>query len=589
MTSRWREVGLVAVIAGLCSAGIVLASRSSYFFADDWSNLAQARQHGMSWSYLQLSYAGHFAPVHRVLDWLWSVKFPLNWGAYLAFMVVVHMTAVAAIYALLRALRCGVLLAAITTTMFASSAVWVRLFQYPASGELVACGLAAAVVSVAACMTWFRSRSPWLLALAAAAMIAGLLSYEKAALIVLYVVLLRYFVLAPSLRPRALVAQARADWLLLVTLFGLLALYALVLLAGDYGTRTERPSAGQLLEFLGRNWLRGTGSLVINQAQIDIVHAIPTALVIAAQVVLAAALIISVLRRRDAWRAWAFLLVCWLPNAGVVGLARVVRFGTAIGIDARYNAEMAFLVPLTLALAFRAGSHDGSVGGAPAPASHRRPLPVTVLPVALGAALLAASCFNSYGRIERSYYGDQSLAWVRQVRSTATALSGPYGRVSVIDAVAPFYVVSINDPPYDRLSAVLPLVLDGRVDFDGGSATPAIVEPDGSLRPARFTPLWVGRFAGKECGPKVLRRTVDNGKEERLGLVRVLVEAPARATQIDVGADYGNGMIVPLRPIRVSAGDEAGGVAAEMKGLRALELRLPAGVCVGSLVTVLAS
>jgi hypothetical protein len=43
-----------------------------------------------------------------------------------------------------------------------------------------------------------------------------------------------------------------------------------------------------------------------------------------------------------------------------------------------------------------------------------------------------------------------------------------------------------------------------------------------------------------------------------------------------------------LRPIRLEAGGEAGGVMADLKCLRTLELSVPAGVCVRSLATVLA-
>ncbi len=91
-------------------------------------------------------------------------------------------------------------------------------------------------------MLWFQRRSPWLVVLAASAMVAGLLSYEKPVLIVMYVVLLRYLVLAPSLRPRALIAQARADWPLLAALFGVAALYYVVVLQRAAGTEPS-PSA----------------------------------------------------------------------------------------------------------------------------------------------------------------------------------------------------------------------------------------------------------------------------------------------------------------------------------------------------------
>lgn len=577
----------MAVIAGVCAAGIVVATRSSYFYADDWLNLAQARELGMSWDYLQLSYFGHFAPVHRLLDWVWSVKLPLNWDAYLALMVALHATAVAATYVLLRVLRCGPLLAGIATAMFASSVVWVRVIQWPASSEHVACGLAATAVSLAASMLWFQRRSPWLVALAAAAMVAGLLSYEKPVLIVMYVVLLRYLVLAPSLRPRALIAQARSDWPLLGALSAVVAVYAAVLRAGEYGTVAERPSIGLMLEFLGRNWLRGTGSLVIGQGQVNPADPVPLALVVAAQVVLGAAIVASILRRRRAWRAWAFLLVTWLVNLGLIGLSRVVDFGTGVGLDPRYNAEMALLLPLAVALAFSAPNTAEDIT---APAGEARPRPglATALPVALAAILLTASSANAYHRVERSWAGARSQAWVDRVRATAPALRGPDGRVSLIDAKAPFDVIAAGFPPYDRLSVVLPLVLDDRADFDGGGERPAVVELNGTLRPARLTPVWAGRFPAPECGANTLRRAVDNGREERPGLVRVGVRALEHAAQIDVVADYGAGGKVQLGPIRLAGGGEAGGVAAAMKGLRGLELRLPAGVCVHSLTTVLA-
>jgi hypothetical protein len=586
VSRRRHEAALVILIAGVCAAGIITATRSSYFYADDWLNLAQAREHPLSWDYLKISYFGHFAPVHRLLDWMWSVKFPLNWDGYLAVMVGLHAIAVAATYVLLRVLRCSVVLAAIATAMFASSVIWVRVIQWPASGEHVAAALAATAVALAASMRWFERRSPWLLAVAAAAMAVGLLAYEKPVLIVMYVVLLRYFLLAPSLQPRAVIAQARTDWPLLATLVGVAAVYGAFLRAGNYGTVAERPGVGQMLEFLGVNWVRGTGTLVIGQAQLGSFDPVPIWLVVAAQVVLAAAVIISIRRHRSAWRAWAFLLVTWLVNMGLIGLSRIVDFGTEVGLDPRYNAEMALLLPIALALAFRGPDNAESVAAPPAPARGRPPL-ATVLPVAVAALLLTASCANAYNRVERSWGGARSQPWVKQVRASAPALRGRDGRVSVIDAIAPYDVVALGFPPYNRLSRVLPLVLGDGVDFDGGGERPAVVEADGSLRPARLSPVWSGLFPAPECGPRIVRRTVFSGSVERRGLVRVGVQPASQPAHIDVLADHGAGL-QQAGPIRLAAGAEAGGVAAEMKGLRALELHVPEGACVQSLATVLA-
>lgn len=578
MTARRREAGLVALIAAICGAGIWAATHDGYFTADDWLNLSQARQHGMSWDYLTLGYFGHFAPAHRVLDWVWAVKLQGDWGAYLAVMFALYAIAVAAAYTLLRILGCGVVLAAAATTLFASSVVWVRLIQWPASAEHIAWALAATAVSLAAAMLWFQRRSSWLLALAAGAMAAGLLSYEKPVLVVMYVVLLRYFVLAESLQPRALLARARGDWQLLAALGGVALVYTVVVVAGDYSNTSDRVPLGELAEFFGRSWIRGTASLAVGQGSPEYADAIPLAWVIIAQALLAVALVVSVRRRSSAWRAWAFLVICWAVNLGLVGIGRVGAFGPGVGLDPRYNAEMALLLPVAVALAFRGVVHEQPRQRA------FRAAPLVAGAVAVG--LLAASSASAYRRVERSWSGEKAGAWAQRIRATADGLRGPDGRVSVIDGGAPQDVTGINLPPYNLLSAVLPVVLDSRVDLDGGGERPAVAEQDGTLRPARLRQLSGGPLAKAACGPTTLQQRVDNQGVESHGLVRVAVTAPPRPSRIGVLADYSAGMFPLPKGIRVLPGARSGGVIADMRGMRTLELRVPAGVCVRALTTV---
>src|SRR4029079_19729409 len=58
----------------------VVLSRS-WFISDDLENFGLLRQMGLTQSYLRLNIFGHFAPGHRLLDWLVMRWWPLQWAA----------------------------------------------------------------------------------------------------------------------------------------------------------------------------------------------------------------------------------------------------------------------------------------------------------------------------------------------------------------------------------------------------------------------------------------------------------------------------------------------------------------------------
>ena len=81
--------------------------------------------------------------------------------------------------------------------------------------------------------------------------------------------------------------------------------------------------------------------------------------IVATQVVLLGLVAWSLVRRRAAWRAWAFLLVAIAANLLIV-VGRVPEFGPdAIGYYVRYYSEPAVFVPLALAFAFAAPGSRG--------------------------------------------------------------------------------------------------------------------------------------------------------------------------------------------------------------------------------------
>ncbi len=55
--------------------------RTSWFYLDDIRNLAEARQHGLTWAYLTSPIGEHLTLGHRLLDWLVAVPFGGRWAA----------------------------------------------------------------------------------------------------------------------------------------------------------------------------------------------------------------------------------------------------------------------------------------------------------------------------------------------------------------------------------------------------------------------------------------------------------------------------------------------------------------------------
>lgn len=86
-------------LAGALVASLVfqlLFVRSSWFFLDDIRNIAEARNRGLSLSFLTSPIGERFTPGHRFLDWLVAVPLGGTWGA--AVMVLLALTAVTLAY-----------------------------------------------------------------------------------------------------------------------------------------------------------------------------------------------------------------------------------------------------------------------------------------------------------------------------------------------------------------------------------------------------------------------------------------------------------------------------------------------------------
>ncbi len=554
--TRLPSAGLSATVA----LGLVLtwaATRQSFFVADDWPNLAQARDLGLGGDLLRLGYFGHFAPGHRVLDWMVARPFPASWPAYLTLMLALYAVAIVAFRVLLQQVTVPPRVALVATALFAFSVVWTRVIQWPASAGHIVPATAATLVSLAASAAWMRRPRVRLLVVAAGGMAVGLAFYEKPVLVIGYVVLLR-LVLLPRLSLRSAASACRRDAPLLLALGAVALVYAVLVLRGGYTNVGGAVSASVWVDYLWSGWTDGTITMLVGQGSPDYAGPISPALRVLAQVVLALLVVTSLRRSPSAWRAWVFLLVVWAVNAALVGAGRLSSFGVGIAQDPRYYAEMAYLLPLALALAFRStGPERTHVSWVRA--LNGRPLAVLA---ASAVVLFVLSTVDAVKRIETSWGGRDARTWAQQIRATVPPARDAAGRLTIFDADAPFSVVAGAGPPFNRLSAVLPVLVGSSISFDGVGAVPATVDSSGTVRRLRLSPVTEILGADVTPTPKVLAGTPRTTAPEICAGETALSLLVSRTMDVPLAAM----LRVELNPQPAGAGT-----------IRALEIRVDRG------------
>jgi hypothetical protein len=336
-------------------------------------------------------------------------------------------------------------------------------------------------------------RRRWL-GISAAALAAALLFYEKPAYMLIYLVLLRVLLMSEDLRPGAVVRtfwRERAVWTLYLAVIAVWAIgYIHAHAYGVHGT----VRAGQYLSYFRILWLQ---TLVPSLASVTIPAFKLTApqilFVVVSQAAVLACIVVSVRRKRDAWRAWAFLAIIIVVSAALVAHSRVAQFGVGIANDPRYLIDFAWLVPLTLCAAFARGKvlapviPDGTT---------RLAMPSTrvVTPALAGVALAAyaGGAVATAAQLQRDWPGSQARSWEENLRRGFAQLKRRSTRFVVADNATPFSIMEPFVAPYNRLSRVLnmyvgPVRVDGPLD---GALN--LVSINGTVRSARIEPIVPG-------------------------------------------------------------------------------------------------
>jgi len=563
-----------------------IVTARSYFQKDDFPNFAFARGQSLSWEYLSTPVFQHFAPGHRLGNLVVErFVFPHH-APVIAALVAGAVGISLLVFAIARALWgprwWTVWLLAVTglPLLLVPSLLWL------ASGLHVLPSLLAVLTAILAYLHWLADRRPRWLALIVAAFAIGLLFYVKTLFLLAYLPLIRLLFLEERLSPRRAVSALWADRAVYVALAVPAVVYVAYYLQGDFNGAVERAPAEDIQTYLRIAWLRGFVPGLFGWRVPEVASALDDAVVALGQLALLAAVVVSIARKRSAWRGWAFLLFVFVLSSVVAGVPRLPLLGVRIGYDLRYYAETAVLVPLALALAFTRprvaplALRDGAGGGARGGGGSRRGWLAAVGVVSV--LLLTTSFAEGSRRLNVEYLGDDAQAYMAKVQTGLAAVRRVPG-ATVLDGQLPESIVDLASPPFDRRSIMFPIIAPPAPAFGLGERI-YDVGLDGVVYPVRFQAdavLGRTRCDGARGGTLDVAVPPLAPANQRYLVLDVRVSRPGTAgVQIDTGRGLGP---APAAQVPLVAGQRRAVVDLPLfVPTNRVQVALPPGACATS-------
>jgi hypothetical protein len=587
----------------------------TYFLADDWLFIAQARRIPLSIHYLRMSLFEHFSPITRLLNKLLIHDSTGSFALAHGLMLLMYAAAIVAFAFVARTILGNRWSAFALTVVFGQSLFLLRLLNWWTATANILPATIFGLLTIGAYLRWQRGGSRGWAITSLVSFAVSLLAYETAILVPFYLLVVRLLVLEDELRPRAWLAALRREWPVWV---GYLALEVAALI-NFYSTYYYPPphhaSLGHLLDFLV---IAVFGTFIpalfgIKNPQSPLGR---DSVVVIGCVVLALALVAYLLYARPrAWRAvLAFALfapVTMLP----VGIPRVADWGVHIGKELYYQQSLQFMFLILVALAVRSKPRRRPPPALTAAVSRlRAPLWAGGLLAAVVAAYAVLFVTSVDGMAKAGWWWNPHRArdYVKTFQASARSTTERTGREPVL-----FNAQVAADWPgsYASYDVFFPMV-DTHVRFNTVTDPMYVVSRRGDLMPVRFQRGASGQLAharllhpdrpaplhgGAACTPTgapsvwvrvplsgVVRtrsfHLVPFGAPPLPRALRLFLRMPAwatvtvmthsrRATQKNgtFPPNFGPGMTGQYVPLYVNS------------YARAVDLRLPGGACVESL------
>ncbi|MDP8937047.1 MAG: hypothetical protein M3O23_04870 [Actinomycetota bacterium] len=482
LTPLGRLLALAAAVL-LPVTSLAILNSSSGFVWDDIKNLRQAQVEGLSLSYLLEPTSGHFAPGHRLGDWILHRAFGFEFPAAQALLLIGFALSLLLFHRILAELLRPGPGPLLFTLGYGVSMVHVGVTQWWASGLDRVPATVLSFVAILTYVRWHRTGHWPYLAVSVVSVPLALLFSIKPVFVPVYLVLIRVLLVEPGRPLQDSLAQTIREWriwLLYAVTTGAVA----VVYVSQYPTELNQ-SVDVVVRYLGILWSR---VFVPNLFGVfvpkDDVSGIIWSAAVATHIVLVALIVWSVARRASAWRAWVFFTVTFLLNAVVVASTRIGYFPPeVIAYTTYFNLEGVFLFFLALATAVldsRTGLPRATVAG-PVPA--RRGL--------LGAGVVAYVALSLWGGYRigepEHWFGARSRVILDRAERGLAGLRQSGVRVALVDGVFHEDVVPYLLVPYNSASEVVPL-LDPAANFDVSDGELFHVARDGTVQPVAFLP-----------------------------------------------------------------------------------------------------
>jgi hypothetical protein len=478
-----RRILVAVILLELIVLYIVL--RQGSWVYDDNFFLVLAGQEGFTWHWLMSVKFEHWDIAMNAIYSLQHATFFFDFRWALVFMLGLLG---GSIYLFERTLAMVVRRRWITITFaawFGFSVLWVRPLQWWAAGVQYFPYTFFDLLCLYGFIRYYADGERRWIAISGVALAAALLFYEKPAYMLLYLVLLRVLLMSEDLRPRAVLGdfwKERAVWIMYCAI---IAIWGIGYINSHAYSSHGSIGLGQYLAYFRILWLQtlvpALASVTIPASNLD---SLQIGFVVAAQAVVLACIVVSVRRKRSAWRAWAFLAIIIVTSGILVAHSRVSIFGVDIANDPRYLIDFSWLVPIALCAAFA----PGKVFKPAAPERSTSPLslPRGVLVPVVAALILAylGGSVASAVQLEKIWAGPQAREWEKRVRSGIAALERSGPRPMVADDVTPPEIIAEWVAPYNRLSRVLPMYV-GPIQVDGPLDAPLVtIAEDGTVHRA---------------------------------------------------------------------------------------------------------
>lgn len=506
----------------------------SYFFADDFLFLEQARVMPLDLDYLRLDLFGHFSPFTRFANNALMSVAPGSWAVAWTVMLVLFAITAYSLQWLASGLFGRTARGLVTTVVLVLSLGLVRILQWWTASMNLLPGVIALVVALGAYVRFRVSgRARWGV-LCVAAYVLGLVGYELAMILPGYLLLAEVLLVPRRAAAGAAAEDAAAEpgppppaepgtWTArleavlgapfprwtrsTVVLWGSLAVLAGAAVANystNYYHEIPKPTAGVAASALRRSVLDTLMPATVGMYS-GVVQ--PVAIILGGVVVWLALAAVTV-RARGAWRGWLFAALGAAPPVLAVIVSRAGLYGPQVGTELYYVAIPAIFVIVGVAEAM-ALRLDASPATEPVVARRR-----TVVAAAATSVYAAAFVVSGLGIRDVEGYAASSHEFADNFRRSMERLDrttpGDMADVSVLDTSVSPAIVPVPFFPYNRASRMT-AVLTEEPRFDVVEDGPLhVVQADGTVVPAAERVLWES-LPGEEAPPANVVDAVESG------------------------------------------------------------------------------